>query len=168
MTRAGLSLLAVLIGWFAAACATLPFEVWELVRNARQGQATLDLVDGCALWLGFTLLVTCGVWLVMVLAIAVLVPPRLIVRHRLPLAIGAALLGATVVGKELDLWHALVHPGPESPFASFVMQIYMTFAVIFAAAVTWTYSLLLRRSISPLLGVPDEQPYTHEVYESRR
>jgi hypothetical protein len=141
-----LSLLAALAGWLAAACATLPLEVIELVRNARPAQALHDLVEGCALWFGFTGIVCCGLWLALVLIVALLVPPRVIVRYRLRLAAGAALLGASVVAIELDLPRSLMHPGPSSPFASFVLQIYMAYAIIFAAAVTWTYSRLLERS----------------------
>lgn len=149
LSRVALSLPAVLAGWFAAAVLTLPFPAWELLRNAAPHERVATLAEGSGVWLGFTLLLAGVVWLVLVIPIALLVPARFLIRHRLWLGCGGSMLAVWLITRRLGTWSAFFNPELENPLLSSMLQMYLVFILIFAFSTAFAYSRLLRGSRRP-------------------
>ena len=89
--------LAGLAGWIAGFIVTIPFEVAQAMRYASGYPHHLlkILAEGFLVWAVFTLFMGLVGWLPLAVPVALLVPPRWIVRWRaivIPLAVAVAFL----------------------------------------------------------------------------
>jgi hypothetical protein len=144
--RVRFSLLATLAGWLAATLLTLLyFELPELWTNAPPGGILSDLRAGFALWTAFTLLVSAGLWCLLILPVALAVPGEWIVRRRFRIA-GCGGAGAVLLlGWRLGTWHDLIdHNDGGNPISKLFLA-YTGFAFVFAWVTTIVYARLLTR-----------------------
>ncbi len=142
--RTRCSLLATLTGWSVATLLTLLFfELPELSRNAPPGDLLRDLIEGCSLWAGFTLLVCAGVWCVAILPLALILEAETIVRRRWLLACSSSAGAVLFIGWRLGTWRDLVRGGPGHPISSLFLC-YTGFGFALAWVTTLLYARLLR------------------------
>ena len=129
--RAADGLLSSMAGWLAAWVCSLPFQLAELVRNAKPGLVFPNLVEGVALWTSFSFSACLGMWLVAVLPASLLLEPILVRRWRWWIMLVGAGFGIYMVGRRLGTWAGLQDSGPRSPFDSVLFWSYSLFGVFY-------------------------------------
>ncbi len=148
-TRLLYAALAGLAGWLAGIVLTIPFEAgvaWRYV-NGHSRELPLVFVEGMVVWSCFTLLMASLAWLPLVVPVALLIPPRWIVRWRRILIPLSGVAGIYAIGHRLLLFRA-------ESFTSFdvAYRLFWTspnlFAVVFACVLTYVYAKLAQRNLS--------------------
>ncbi len=145
--RLWLSLQATLASWILGTGVTLPFEFLVLWRNSPPGGLALDTAQGFAFWAALTLLLCLGVWCVIVLPLAILVPAAVLLRRRWSIGWSASLGAVLLIGWRLGTWADLLRPhGPQNPVTAPLFLEYGAFGFTLGWVTTHVYARLLARA----------------------
>jgi hypothetical protein len=147
-TRLKYGFLAAGAAWLSGWIITFPFELslaWRYVDgNARQ--LPVSLVEGMAVWGGFSLFMAMAGFAPLVLPAVLLIPPRWFVRRRRILIPGAPLAAILAIYQRMGLLHVYRFRHPEA-IRAFFFTAPNFFVVTFALVVVWVYVMLAKRGL---------------------
>lgn len=143
--------LAGLVGWLAGVLASIPFEVGVASRYiAGQSDSLIGaLAGGMLVWSGFALFMASIAWVLLVLPVALFVPPRWIVRWRYILVPGSVPAAAIAYGVRMHIFER-ENFSSVNAFLNVFWTAPNVFAMVFAPVLTATYLLLAKRRAKQL------------------
>lgn len=146
------ALLAGLVGWLAGVAVTIPFEAGVAARYVEGQRDSLlhALAEGTVVWGAFALFMASVAWVLLVLPVALLVPPCWIVRWRYILVPGSVLAAALAFGVRMHLFERVNFSSVQA-FLDVFWIAPSVFAVVFAMVLTGTYAHLAKMRLKRLL-----------------
>jgi hypothetical protein len=142
------AMLAGLAGWLAGVAVTVPFEIGVAARylSGQAGSLLRTLAEGLAIWSAFAFFMALVAWLLLVLPVALLVPPRWIVSWRHVLVPLSPVAAALAMGLRLHIFEQRNLKSSEA-FLNVFWIAPNVFGMTFALFLTMVYVLLAARRL---------------------
>jgi hypothetical protein len=131
------------MGWAAGFAVTSPVQIVEVLRNSGSNLPLMlsALGYGLAVWLLITLTGVAAIWVGLVSPVALFVPSRWLLRHRVLVITVCVCLGVLAVSYMVHVWTHFYHDG----VGLMNFWIYAGFVAAFSGVTAYSYLRFLSR-----------------------